>query len=100
MPTLGVTGIDSHLSVNKLEQKRQLRCIKTTSRAPSLNIAKHGVSLIFAVQIMADPNRVEILDLRFGYGEDRWAVFGMVENRVWVCIHTPRGETRRIISAR
>ena len=24
----------------------------------------------------------------------------MVENRVWVCIHTPRGETRRIISVR
>lgn len=64
------------------------------------NIAKHGVSLTFAAQIMADPNRVEILDLRFDYGEDRWAVFGMVENRVWVCIHTPRGETRRIISVR
>ena len=63
-------------------------------------IAKHGVSLTFAAQIMADPNRVEILDLRFDYGEDRWAVFGMVENRVWVCIHTPRGETRRIISVR
>lgn len=35
------------------------------------NIAKHGVSLTFAVQIMADPNRVEILDLRLDYGEDR-----------------------------
>ena len=66
------------------------------------NIAKHGVSLTFAAQIMADPNRVEILDLRLDYGEDRWAVFGMVENRVWVwvCIHTPRGETRLIISVR
>ena len=62
------------------------------------NIAKHGVSLTFAAQIMADPHRVEILDLRFDYGEDRWAVFGTVENRV--CIHTPRGETRRIISVR
>lgn len=64
------------------------------------NIAKHGVSLTFAAQIMADPNRVEILDLRFDYSEDRWAVFGMVENRVWVCIYTPRGETHRIISVR
>lgn len=64
------------------------------------NIAKHGVSLTFAARIMADPDRVEILDLRFDYGEDHWAVFGMVENRVWICIHTPRGETRRIISVR
>ena len=46
------------------------------------NIVKHGVSLTFAVKVMADPNRVEILDLRFDYGENRRAVFGMVESRV------------------
>ena len=52
------------------------------SAKDTANVAKHGVSLAFASQIMADPNRVEILDLRFDYGEDRWAVFGMVGNRV------------------
>jgi len=64
------------------------------------NIAKHGVSLAFAEKVLDDPHRVEILDLRFDYGEDRWAVFGRVEGRVWICVYTPRGETRRMISVR
>ncbi len=66
----------------------------------STNIAKHGVSLAFAAQVIADPNQVEILDLRFDYGEARWAVFGMVKGRVWICIYTYRGKTRRVISVR
>ncbi len=64
------------------------------------NKKKHGVSLAFAANVMADSHRVEILDLRFDYGEERWAVFGMVERRVWICVYTPRGETCRVISVR
>ena len=64
------------------------------------NNSKHGVSLAFAADVMADPHRVEILDLRFDYGEERWAVFGMAEGRVWICIYTLRGETCRVISVR
>jgi hypothetical protein len=65
-----------------------------------VNRDKHGVSLAFAADVMADPHRIEILDLRFDYGEDRWAVFGMVGGRVWICVYAPRGETRRVISVR
>jgi len=64
------------------------------------NKEKHGVSLAFAADVMIDPHRVEILDLRFDYGEDRWAVFGMVENRVWICVYTLRGDACRVINVR
>jgi uncharacterized DUF497 family protein len=65
-----------------------------------VNKNKHGVSLAFAANVMADPHRVEILDLRFDYGEERWAVFGTVEGRVWICVYTLRGNACRVISVR
>jgi len=55
-----------------------------------VNKNKHGVSLAFAANVMADPHRVEILDLRFDYGEERWAVFGTVEGSLDLCIHPTR----------
>jgi hypothetical protein len=34
------------------------------------------------------------------YGEDRYAIIGMVENRLLYVAYTMRGDTNRIISAR
>ena len=64
------------------------------------NQAKHGVSLAFAVRILADPDRLDVLDVRFDYGEDRIVSYGIVEGRVWVCVFAPRGERHHIISVR
>lgn len=44
--------------------------------------------------------RVEVLDTREDYGEDRYVSLGEVEGRCLAVVHTPRGEKTRIISAR
>ncbi len=64
------------------------------------NRQKHGVSLAFGGRVLADPRRLEVLDTRFDYGEERLVVYGAVRGRVWVCVVAPRGEVRRIISVR
>ncbi|MDA8230388.1 MAG: BrnT family toxin [Magnetospirillum sp.] len=64
------------------------------------NLEKHGISLAFGAEILADANRLDILDVRCDYAEERFISYGSVENRVWVCVFTMRGETYRIISVR
>lgn len=39
-------------------------------------------------------------DTRFNYGEPRFITFGMLEKRLIVIAHTPRGHKTRIISMR
>lgn len=63
------------------------------------NIAKHGVSLDLALEILADVVG-ESEDSRFEYGETRVNAFGLVEGRLFVCTYTMRGEVFRIISVR
>jgi uncharacterized DUF497 family protein len=41
-----------------------------------------------------------IKDQRWDYGEDRFQVMGLIEDRVYVVIYTYRSSTFRIISAR
>ena len=57
------------------------------------NRIKHGVSLDFGVQVLADVNRLDVLDVRFDYTEERFVSYGMVEGRIWVCVYTQRGDT-------
>jgi len=64
------------------------------------NQAKHKVSLAFGAHVLADANRLDVLDVRFDYPEERFVSYGMVDGRIWVCVFTPRGESRRIISVR
>lgn len=64
------------------------------------NREKHGVSLAFGAEVLADTNRLDVLDVRFDYAEERFISYGMVAGRVWVCVCTPRGEVLRIISVR
>ena len=64
------------------------------------NREKHGLSLAFGVKVLADPSRLEILDVRFDYAEERFIVYGNVLGRIYVCVFTERGRTRRIISVR
>ena len=64
------------------------------------NQLKHGVSLEFGRYVLADANRLDVLDVRFDYGEERFVSYGRVESRVWVCVFAPRGNINRIISVR
>ncbi len=64
------------------------------------NIQTRGLSFSTAALVFADPDRIEFFDDR-GYGEDRWAVIGLVEDILTV-IYTVREDDNvyRIISAR
>ena len=64
------------------------------------NFAKHGVRFDFAVGIFLDEARLEQVDARQPYGEDRINVIGIVEDVVLQVTYTMRGDTARIISAR
>ncbi|CCG08677.1 BrnT family toxin [Pararhodospirillum photometricum] len=64
------------------------------------NKEKHGVSLAFGAEVLSDPYRLDILDVRFDYAEERFISYGSVDGRVWVCVFTLRGEAHRMISVR
>ncbi|MGH8497512.1 MAG: BrnT family toxin, partial [Methylococcales bacterium] len=69
------------------------------SKAAS-NYADHGVTFEAARAVFKDPFAIEWLDDRKEYGEARYAILGMVENRLLYVAYTMRGETVRLISAR
>ncbi len=63
------------------------------------NLAKHGFSFKDADTIFVG-SCVTYRDRRFDYGEERFITLGLLEGRVMVIAHTPRGEKTRIISMR
>lgn len=63
------------------------------------NKKKHHICFENAIRVFWDYYRIEILDERMDYGEERYVVIGMVENIISV-VYTERGEVTRIISAR
>ena len=65
-----------------------------------INHQKHRVPFRIAAKVFLDPDRVEALDDREDYGEDRFWVVGQVESRLIHVVYTERGDTVRIISAR
>jgi uncharacterized protein len=65
------------------------------------NHRKHGVDFTDAIAALEDPNRLEEVDTRFEYGEERIQVIGMARGRVLFVIVIVRDENIcRIISAR
>jgi hypothetical protein len=64
------------------------------------NFTDHGVSFEAAKQVFQDPFAIERVDDREIYGEDRYVVIGMAENRVLCVTYTLRDGHTRIISAR
>ena len=67
----------------------------------SENRRKHGVDFVDAIQALEDPTRLEEVDDRRDYGEERMIVVGLAHTRVLFVVTTTRGEeTCRIISAR
>ena len=65
------------------------------------NLRKHGVDFTDATAALEDTNRLEEIDTRSEYGEERIQVIGMARGRVLFVIVTVRDENIcRIISAR
>ncbi len=64
------------------------------------NYAAHGVTFETARDVFKDAFAIDWLDERVPYGEDRYAVIGMVEDHLLFVAYTMRGDTIRIISAR
>ena len=62
------------------------------------NPAKHGVSLALAEVLFAGP-QVSMTDDRFEYGEVRKVAFGLINDRLFVCVYAREAE-RRVISLR
>ena len=65
------------------------------------NLRKHGVDFADAIAALEDPNRLEEIDTRFEYGEERIQTVGMAYGDVLFVIVTLRAEDIcRIISVR
>jgi len=64
------------------------------------NLVKHGVDFMDALEVFADPLRVERVNRRREYAEERREVVGMVRDQMLFVMYTLRGEVRRLISAR
>jgi hypothetical protein len=63
------------------------------------NQAKHGVPLRLAEILFAGPH-VSVSDDRFDYGEAREIAFGLIQDRLFVCVFVDRTAERRVISLR
>ena len=66
----------------------------------SENLARHGVSFEAASLAFDDAFAVVRGDRRQSYGEERFILLGMVQQRLLAVSYTLRGERVRIISAR
>jgi uncharacterized DUF497 family protein len=52
------------------------------------NYAKHGVTFEAARDVFKDPFAIEQLDDRRNYGEERWIILGMAQDRFFIgCLH-------------
>lgn len=64
------------------------------------NLVKHGLDFADALEVFSDALRIERIDSRRQYREERRQVIGRVGEHVVFLVYTVRGEARRVISAR
>ena len=55
------------------------------------NLRKHSVDFADAIAALEDPNRVEKIDDRFVYGEERVQIIGMAHSKVLFVVVTLTG---------
>lgn len=72
-----------------------------SSEKATHNLAKHHVGFSTAARVFHDPHRIEHVDGREDYGEDRYLTIGLVGPITLAVVYTLRDEgVIRIISAR
>jgi uncharacterized protein len=59
-----------------------------------------GFDFTYAAHAFLDAERVVQIDARYDYGEPRFVLLGVVQERLFSLVYTPRGEAFRIFSAR
>ncbi|NUN65830.1 BrnT family toxin [Pseudanabaena biceps] len=59
-----------------------------------------GFDFAYAARAFFDRDRIVRLDTRYGYGENRYQLMGMIDDRLFVVIYTYRKDVIRIVSAR
>jgi uncharacterized DUF497 family protein len=64
------------------------------------NLARHGVDFFDVFTVFDARQRVEFEDIRKDYGERRYVILCLLEDRLFHVTYTVRGSRRRIISAR
>ncbi len=64
----------------------------------ALNLEKHGIDFIDAIDVFADLSRIEALSTR--HYELRYQTIGSVHDVVILVVYTVRKDTIRLISAR
>jgi uncharacterized DUF497 family protein len=64
------------------------------------NVLKHGVSFDVAAGVFLDGKRIEAVDTRHEYGEERVNTIGSVDGICLTVTYTMRGDAARLISAR
>jgi uncharacterized DUF497 family protein len=69
-------------------------------RKAALNVAKHGVPFEYAARVFLDIYRLDRVDERREYSEERRVTLGRIEGRLYAVAYTPRGQIIRLISAR
>jgi len=62
--------------------------------------AQRGFDFAYAARAFFDPNRIVHADTRHSYGEERYQLTGMIDQRLFVVAYTPRHDAMRVISAR
>lgn len=62
--------------------------------------AKRGFDFAYVIRVFLDPKRMIRQDERKSYGEQRYQLFGRIDERLFVIVFTHRGTGIRIISAR
>lgn len=62
--------------------------------------AQRGFDFAYVLRAFTDPNRLVSHDRRWDYGEARYQVLGLIEQRLFHVVYTRRGTRIRIISAR
>jgi len=69
-------------------------------RKAAANLKKHGISFEDASRVFFGVGRIEKLDDRGDYREDRFVTTGMSQGRLLTVAYTERDEGLRLISAR
>lgn len=64
------------------------------------NLKKHKIAFEDALYVFTDHYRIETIDNRSYYGEERWNTVGIACGVLIFVTYTVRGENIRIISAR
>lgn len=62
--------------------------------------AERGFDFDYAIRVFLDPHRMIRQDERKSYGEERYQLFGRIDERLFVIVFTYRSAAIRIISAR